>query len=295
MHVCEASGWTQQTFNMAPYAGKTVRIKFLVHQYPDTIAATDMYVDDVIIGAASFIPDNGDIYITRSTDNGATWGPPVRMDGSSTNGEQWMPSTAGAGTSFLVSWYDRKNTTNNDYERWGRLSSDGGATWAPAERISNGIIPQPAQPDPYVQPLYAGDYMRSFFDGTTFYDAWTDGRVAVMGVNQQDIFLQRLITGCGIAVIFGAQITSANFTGVRNCIDDARKFCGLAPFQWSPLGSIVYASELIDMRNAVTEAYTKGLSKCVKTPPLWNQPDPKGKLIKAVDLVELKNAADALR
>src|SRR5947208_16070108 len=53
MHVCSnAQTWTNQTFNMAPYAGQTVRIEFLVHQdgFGDD---TSMYVDDVTLGAGA--------------------------------------------------------------------------------------------------------------------------------------------------------------------------------------------------------------------------------------------------
>ena len=222
MHVCETSAvWKNVTFNMAPYAGQTVRVRFQVHQGFDTLYATDMYVDDVTIGASAGATDNGDIYAVRSTDNGVTWGVPVRMDGTSANNEQWMPSTAGGGSNFLVSWYDRKNTSNNDYERWGRTSTDGGATWLPPQRISDRIIPQPAQPDFFVATLYAGDYMRSFFDGRTFYDGWTDGRV-VVGVNQQDIEIQRIpvapivVTGSagGVGVATATLHGTANPNGV---------------------------------------------------------------------------------
>ena len=47
MHICPTTGgYVNQTFNMAPYAGQTVRIEFLVHQdgFGDD---TSMYVDDV--------------------------------------------------------------------------------------------------------------------------------------------------------------------------------------------------------------------------------------------------------
>jgi hypothetical protein len=140
--------------------------------------------------------DTGDIYYVRSTDNGATWGVPVRVDGNAENRTQWMPSVAGGGKYFFISWYDRKNTAGqtdpNDYERWGVISKDGGLTWSAPQRISDMIIRQPTQPDPSIQPHYAGDYMRAFFDGTTFYDGWTDGRIVVSGVNQQDVETQRV-------------------------------------------------------------------------------------------------------
>src|SRR5207244_3883605 len=46
-HTCTTTGaWLNQTFNMAPYAGTTVRIKFLAHG-DNAGDPTDMFVDDV--------------------------------------------------------------------------------------------------------------------------------------------------------------------------------------------------------------------------------------------------------
>ena len=49
-HDCATSDWTQWTVNMAPYAGQTVRLEFLVHQdgFGDD---TSMRVDDVTFNA----------------------------------------------------------------------------------------------------------------------------------------------------------------------------------------------------------------------------------------------------
>jgi len=49
MHVCRNDqAWIHVTFDMSPYAGQTVRVKFLVHG--DTFNdATDMFVDDVSV------------------------------------------------------------------------------------------------------------------------------------------------------------------------------------------------------------------------------------------------------
>ena len=49
MHLCSnAQAWTNQTFDLTPYAGQTIRIKFLVHQdgFGDDTA---MYLDDVSV------------------------------------------------------------------------------------------------------------------------------------------------------------------------------------------------------------------------------------------------------
>ena len=50
-HTCSnTTGWVQKTFDMTPYAGQTVRIKFLVHQNG---AGDDtwMYVDDISLNS----------------------------------------------------------------------------------------------------------------------------------------------------------------------------------------------------------------------------------------------------
>jgi uncharacterized MnhB-related membrane protein len=49
IHQCDnAHAWVKETVNMTPYAGQTVRIKFLVHQ-DGAGDLTGMYVDDVVL------------------------------------------------------------------------------------------------------------------------------------------------------------------------------------------------------------------------------------------------------
>jgi hypothetical protein len=142
--------------------------------------------------------DGGDIYVVRSANNGTSWGLPVRIDGDAGAHSQWMPSITAGGSLFFVAWYDRRNTTNGvNYERWGTYSTDAGVTWSAPDRISDILIPEPEQPDPNIQPEYAGDYMRDAFQSSVFYDAWTDGRTTVMDPtgaphNQQDVFVDRI-------------------------------------------------------------------------------------------------------
>ena len=51
-HECTTHGYQQVNFNMAPYAGQTVRVKFLAHG-DDAGDPTDMFVDDVSLGAGA--------------------------------------------------------------------------------------------------------------------------------------------------------------------------------------------------------------------------------------------------
>jgi hypothetical protein len=137
--------------------------------------------------------DIGDIMYVRSTDNGLTWSAPIRLNTDATVRAQWMPSLAVTpGGRVLATWYDRANTTNANYQRMGRVSNDNGVTWQPVDTVSDVVITQPQQPDPNVQPCYAGDYDFSYATSDKVYNAWTDGRVSISGIPQQDVFLDQV-------------------------------------------------------------------------------------------------------
>jgi hypothetical protein len=130
--------------------------------------------------------DRGNIFFVRSTDNGRTWSAPVRLNTDSGTRAQWMPALAETPSGELVAtWYDRRNTSTTNYQRFARVSVDGGVTWGPDRPISD-LMPE--QPDPFVQACYAGDYNLDYATDTKILDAWTDGRIAVDGTAQQDVF-----------------------------------------------------------------------------------------------------------
>jgi hypothetical protein len=166
--------------------------------------------------------DTGDIYYTRSVDNGSTWSNPIRLNTDGSNRAQWQPSlsVSPAGHVF-VGWYDARNTTGNAYERWGRVSNDNGQTWQADDAISDASSPLPLQPDANVNPCYAGDYDRSFADGNAFFGAWVDGRVTISGVPQQDVFFDR--------VMDAPPPLSLSATGYKN------KGLQFADLSWTPI------------------------------------------------------------
>jgi hypothetical protein len=155
----------------------------------------------IYAGKGSSNNDNGDIFYVRSTDNGATWSTPLKLndDPDQQYHTQWMPSlSVNLAGKVTASWYDRRSVATAcnsatdpgcNYERYGAQSADNGATWGANFAISSAIIPQPQQQDSGVQSCYAGDYDYSTAQGTNAYVTWTDGRRNVGGVQVQDVNL----------------------------------------------------------------------------------------------------------
>jgi hypothetical protein len=178
--------------------------------------------------------DPGDIFLERSTDGGITWAPtPVKLNTDATTRAQWMPSLAVTSSGRVVAtWYDRRNTATDDYQRFARVSNDNGATWGADEPISDQVIPQPNQADPSIQACYAGDYNYPTAGGNTVFDTWTDGRVSISPNGpQQDVFLERIKTlgpGATTLAASGIGVHTATLNGLAN--DNSK--AGTAQFEY---------------------------------------------------------------
>ena len=104
-HTCtNTGGWVKQTFDMAPYAGQTVRIKFLVHEdgHGDNTA---MYVDDVELTS----PNANYVIYNSTTRQTAVW----RLNNNVLTGGVFGP-TLPAGWRF-VGAADFTGSLNPDY------------------------------------------------------------------------------------------------------------------------------------------------------------------------------------
>ncbi len=183
--------------------------------------------------------DGGDIYFTRSTNNGVTWSSPQRLNTDTSGKAQWMPSLLFTRHGVaLATWYDRRNTTDGqNYQRFGRISLDNGATWGPEKPISDVQIPQPTQPDPFVVSCYAGDYNYITANGDTGYDTWTDGRVPVSGTPQQDVFFARKDLSVGLCDGLGWFGYGANAHPFRNIFECLASFASTPPNRALPRAS----------------------------------------------------------
>jgi hypothetical protein len=151
--------------------------------------------------------DPGDVYYIRSTDGGVTFGAPFLLNTDGGTRPQWQPnlSVSPAGTLFAT-WYDAREsascTAGNPavpcYRMFSRKSNDGGVTWLPDDALSDVVTPLPGQPDPGIQPTYAGDYDYGSAVLTKHLTSWTDGRVTISGQSQQDAFTDRELVGFAV-------------------------------------------------------------------------------------------------
>jgi hypothetical protein len=79
-----------------------------------------------------------DVMFARSTNGGASWSAPVRINDLGPNSYHWFgaPSVAPNGR-IDVCWYDTRSNPNNQFsELYYSYSLDGGVTWAPNRAVS---------------------------------------------------------------------------------------------------------------------------------------------------------------
>jgi hypothetical protein len=175
--------------------------------------------------------DPGDVYYIRSTDGGVTFSAPFKLNTDATTRPQWQPnlSVSSTGTLFAT-WYDaresasctRGNPAVPCYRMWSRKSNDNGVTWLPDDMLSDVVTPLPAQPDSGIQATYAGDYDYGSAIVSKHLTSWVDGRVAISGASQQDVFFdkeRRLVPGpCDFRVLIVYADMAGQPTMLRNQI-----------------------------------------------------------------------------
>lgn len=125
------------------------------------------------------------VFVRTSTNDGATWGAPVRVNNDAGTNSQMLPKIAvdqTAGTVGVV-WYDARGdtgggpnatdlegTANTDVTLFASWSTDGGATWAAnvavADAPTNGYATNGTQE--------LGDYIGLAFHGGIMYPSWAD-------------------------------------------------------------------------------------------------------------------------
>lgn len=155
----------------------------------------------IVIASAPVVGgrDMADVYLLRSTDGGATWDSPRRLNDDATTNDQWLPFVTVAPSGVVgTMWYDRRLDSNNLLiDVFMSVSADGGSSFGPNFRITDVSFPVP-QLNPNFDPLAASDcYMGSYnfmvADANSFYLAWTDNRLIASGVPDPNIFFAKVL------------------------------------------------------------------------------------------------------
>jgi hypothetical protein len=117
------------------------------------------------------------IFVSRSTDNGTTFGPPVKVnDDPGTTSHVFPTVQVNKNGSVFVGWLDRRNdsTYNVLTDAWASVSKDNGRTFAVNRIQSDAATSWSVRSD--AKPNF-GDYISSDLLGFgTFVMVWADGR-----------------------------------------------------------------------------------------------------------------------
>lgn len=115
------------------------------------------------------------VYMMRSTNGGASWSSPTRVNQDPIGNVQYFPwITCDPVTGDLsVIFYDDRNTSASDAEAWVATSDDGGLTWNDFRVSDVSFTPAPI---PGMAGGYMGDYLGISARAGHVYPVWTDNR-----------------------------------------------------------------------------------------------------------------------
>jgi uncharacterized repeat protein (TIGR01451 family) len=142
-----------------------------------------------------------DVFYRRSTDNGATWEPEIRLNDDTTDNDNFMPTiSVGSDDTLVATWYDRRLDSNNLlFDFYMSVSQDGGQSWEPNVRVSD--VSSPVYIDPNMALCYHGDYdQQAQYQGNA-YIVWADDRNMQGGHNDADIWSDVVRVGEPTAVL----------------------------------------------------------------------------------------------
>jgi hypothetical protein len=136
------------------------------------------------------IPNGADVMFVRSTDGGATFSAPKRINDDPINQAKWhwMGTFSIAPNGRLDAfWLDTRNAANNtDSQLFYSFSSDGGVNWSANAAVSNSFNPFLGYP----QQNKMGDYMTSVSD-----NAGANVAYAATFNSEEDVYHIRVVPG----------------------------------------------------------------------------------------------------
>jgi len=136
--------------------------------------------------------DKANIRFTQSTDYGATWSAPVILNTDGTTRDQWQPSVRVSpnGLRVAVSWYDRRNDTNNtaiDYYARSAVVTGNTLAFGTDFRLTDATFLPDFGRDGLINPVYMGDYDQGTATNSNLYFVWADNRLGGPDIRVQAV------------------------------------------------------------------------------------------------------------
>src|SRR5207302_8849563 len=130
--------------------------------------------------------DKGDVFLVQSTDGGAGWSAPLKVNDDVTTTDQWQPTIAitPGGDKLGIFYYSRQeDPTNNLFKYYGRVASISGSTltFAPSFAVSDTASLPEFGRDSAVNSVYMGDYNTAYATPGAFEVSWSDNRSDLPG------------------------------------------------------------------------------------------------------------------
>ena len=178
------------TFNEPFYRSRNAPFRSWASAMPrGAVSDVDGSISLVFGGRPSDKPtDDGDVYFARSTDQGASWSTPKRINDDGSSAFQFFPALdVGPDGSIHAFFGDfRDSPSEITYHMYYTRSDDGGETWLPNSRITD----YPTNPNKaFPRGAFIGDYNDIKAVADDVYMIWTDGRLGEMtGMNQKIAF-----------------------------------------------------------------------------------------------------------
>ncbi|MEW6730357.1 MAG: proprotein convertase P-domain-containing protein, partial [Acidobacteriota bacterium] len=180
--------------------------------------------------------DRGNIFLARSTDGGATWGTPTRVnDDTSATAQQYQPVIAVRpdGSGLFVGFYDRRRDPANQLiDVYGAIASidsiSGAVTFNPNFRITTASFPVVVGVDPVINTTYMGDYDQAIADSNFYYYSWSDNRDRNLANTRNNANVRvAAIPVAGPGALLDFSTAAINFDGNTNGIIDTNECVGL--------------------------------------------------------------------
>ncbi|MBK6344568.1 MAG: T9SS type A sorting domain-containing protein [Bacteroidales bacterium] len=118
-----------------------------------------------------------DIYFIKSTDHGATWSTPskINQDAAGLGKQHYFPwiTCDPSNGNLSVIYYDDRNVSSSECEVYVSTSTDGGFTWEDIKVSDVSFTPSSI---PGLADSYFGDYLAISANNRWVYPAWTDNR-----------------------------------------------------------------------------------------------------------------------